>query len=116
MDLRPRRASAQPCRVDLKGKVNIMLKSTARMGMICTILTIILPIWVGRAHGDLTEEIDAFDIDHGTLESVQAAFGMPWKGCWGNRSVSVAEGPQTRDYLLHYADRFVVRIFATVNT
>ena len=87
-----------------------MLESIRNAGEVCVLLAMVTLIVCGTVRGDLAEDIKGFDIDQATLDLVQAQFGVPLKGSWGHRSVSVAEGPNTQDYLLYYANRFVIRM------
>ena len=87
-----------------------MLKSKNRAGKVCVHLMIIAWVCAGTVFADMAQSIREFDIDQGTLDSLQDAFGEPLKGSWGNRSIGVSEGPHTRDYCLHYENRFVVRM------
>jgi hypothetical protein len=81
-----------------------------RAGELCVFLMVGILALVGSVSADTVEVIRGFDIDQGTLESVQTAFGIPIKGSWGSRTVTVGEGPHTQDYCLHYANNFMVRM------
>ncbi|MCP4452634.1 MAG: hypothetical protein GY809_14325 [Planctomycetes bacterium] len=87
-----------------------MRKDKKRAGKVCVHSMVIVLMCAGLALADFAESISKFEIDQGTLDSVQATFGVPLRGSWGNEAISLLAAPHTSDYCLHYSNRFVVRM------
>ncbi len=87
-----------------------MLKCGRRAGRVRAHLVIIILLIAGASSANVVQSINEFDIDQGTLESVQAAFGAPVTGSWGSQKIAPSAGSVTQDYCLHYGNQFFVRM------